>query len=106
MASSINPYITAPFMPYGTVSLAATSSTGSVALSRARNQTVVITAPAGNSGPVFIKFGDSDVEAAATDFPILPGTVQTFHIVEDWTHVAGILASGTGTIYASAGDGV
>jgi hypothetical protein len=106
MASSINPFMTAPFTPVGTVSRSVNTGSQRVALSRAYDQTCIITAPTGNSGPVFIKFGDSTVEAAATDFPILPGTIQTFHVLEQWTHVAAIMASGTGTIYASVGDGI
>ena len=103
---SINPFMAAPFTPYGTVSRAGTGTTASVALTRAKDQTCIVTALPGNSGPVFIKFGDSTVEAAVTDFPILPGTVQTFHVLAVHTHIAAILASGTGTIYASVGDGV
>lgn len=102
----MNPFHAAPFQPFATVSRSVTTSTQRVALSRARNQTCVISAPADNAGPVFIKFGDSAVEAAVTDFPILPGTVQTFSLVETQTHVAAIMASGTGLIYASTGDGV
>ena len=98
--------MTAPFTPFGTVSRSVNTGSQRVALSRAHDQTCIITAPTDNSGPVFIKFGDNTVEAAATDFPILPGTVQTFHVLESYTNVAAIMSSGTGTIYASVGDGV
>jgi hypothetical protein len=53
---------------------------------------------------VFIKFGDSTVTAATTDTPIAPGAVEMF-AADGATYVAGITASGTGTLYATPGMG-
>lgn len=95
-----------PFCPGATVSLAATATTGRVALSRGTGNTyqIMVTAPAGGA-LTFVKFGSSTVEAAATDTPILPGTSRVFTISPVHTHMAGITASSTQTLYATAGAG-
>lgn len=95
----------APLSPAGTVSLAVTGSTGSVALSKAVLSQVMVTSAAANS-IAFIKFGTSAVTAAVTDTPILPGTVQVFTVPNDGTvtHVAAIGTAST-TLYFTVGEG-
>ena len=56
---------------------------------------------------VFVAFGDGTVTAdAATGMPILPNTVESFQLSASQTHIAGICASGTATLYATTGLGV
>lgn len=95
-----------PFCPGATVSLACTTSSDRVALSRGTGNTyqVMVTAPAGGA-LTFIKFGSSTVTAAATDTPILPGTSRVFTVSTVFTHMAGITGASTQTIYATAGAG-
>jgi len=70
--------------------------------------------PAGNvsvrifnsvSVTVFVKFGDVTVTAATTDMPIPAGGVETFQISSQVTHVAGITAGTSGTLYVTPGLG-
>ncbi len=93
-----------PFTPGASVSVSATTSTSSVALPSTKGNQVLIYAPAANAA-AFIKFGASDVEAAVTDIPIPPGFNRIFTIPPGTTHVAGITASSTGTVYLTCGDG-
>lgn len=92
-----------PFTPGGTVSRAVTGATANVALSDAQSNQVMVTSASGNS-IAFIKFGASDVTAAVTDTPILPGTVQVFTKQPSMTTVAAIGTAGT-TLYFTSGDG-
>lgn len=95
----------APFTPAGTVSRTVTGTTARVALSKANLNQVMVTSAAGNS-IAFINFGTSTVEAAVTDTPILPGTVQVFTVPSGGltTHVAAIGTSST-TLYFTSGEG-
>jgi hypothetical protein len=92
------------FRPLATVSLAATGSTGSVALSPSpvTNKTVAVH----NAGTTlaFIKFGGLSVTAAVTDFPV-PAGAQIRLDAGDNTYVAGIMSSGTATLYFTSGIG-
>ena len=54
---------------------------------------------------VFIQFGDSTVAATTAKMPIPAGAVETIQIGRATTHVAGITASGTGTLYVTPGMG-
>jgi len=60
-----------PFTPAATATIAVTTSTGSVALPATTNQVRVASLAA--NAVAFVNFGGSDVEAATTDTPILPG---------------------------------
>ncbi len=93
----------APFTPAGTVSLAVTTSTARVALSAPRGDQIRIANPAGGQ-IVFLRFGDSTVNAALTDTPILTGAVEVFTIPRAATHMAAI-AGGLTTVFATVGDG-
>lgn len=96
----------APFTPGATVTRTVTTSTQAVALGRnGVPQTVMVTSDSASSGIMFIKFGTGSVTAAVTDFPIRPGERVCLSIGADITHVAAIMASGTGTLYFTTGDG-
>lgn len=96
-----------PFTPATpTVSAAPNNSTARVALtafSADRPKQVLVSSPAGGA-LAFVKFGDSTVEAAATDTPILPGTQRIFTIAAGVSHGAAFAASST-TIYFTSGQG-
>ena len=91
-----------PFAPGVTVSRTVTSSTARVALGVA-GQACLVTSPSGGN-IAFIKFGDVTVEAATTDFPILPGVVMAIDPPAWATHVAAI-GSATTTLYFTSGYG-
>jgi hypothetical protein len=87
----------------GTVTLAATTTTSRVAIA-------TIAAPGEwriyNAGAVaaFIVDGDVAVVATtATGLPIAPGAVEVLTL--SGTHIAGITASGSATVYFTPGDG-
>jgi len=90
------------FQPGATALIAATSSTGNVALPAGGSQLAVL-----NNGAevVFIKFGTSAVTAAVTDTPVEFGIARGFTKPGNATHVAAITASGNCTIYFTAGEG-
>lgn len=100
------------FCPQGTANIAATTTSANVALpigcpptGSERPQVRVY-----NSGTTlaFIAFGDSSVAATASSIPIPPGAsipVEKFSVPFGATHVACILASGTGTVYFTSGFG-
>lgn len=93
----------APFVPSGTASVAVTVASGSVALAGAGNSVELQ-----NDGTVtvFVKLGGSAVTAAVTDYPILAGASKIIgRDPGQQTYVAAITASGTATLYATAGEG-
>ena len=91
------------FSPAATVSLAATTTTGRVQLTGI-GTTVEVQNP--GTTTAFLKFGDSTVTAATTDYPLLAGQAKLIvRNPTDQTYVAGIMASGTATLYFTTGDG-
>ena len=88
-----------------TVTLSATGTT-----SRVQLQTAVPGAPNvrlynAGSVPVFVNCGDVTVVATtATGLPIAPGSVEVLGCQS--THISGITASGTATLYATPGPGL
>lgn len=92
-----------PFSPGATVSRSVTGTTARVALPTSYGNQIMVTSASGNS-IAFIKFGDATIEAAVTDTPILPGTVQVFTVQPSMTNVAAIGTTGT-TLYFTSGDG-
>lgn len=98
-------------VPAATVNLSATTSSSRVqvltsAAIQGTNGTHVVRIYNAGSVAVFIEFGNSTVTASTTaDMPIAPGSVESFHVFPYETHVAGITASGTATIYATPGHG-
>lgn len=94
------------FNPNSTVSIAATSTTGRVAVPGAtkHRRRIQVTIAAGDD-PAFLAFGDDSVNAALTDMPVLPGTTRDFFMQEGQTHVAAICASTeTATVYITEGQ--
>lgn len=114
-----------------TVSLAVTSTTGSVALGGSATTTqgvlqttqIIVTSPATTSGLsggtaagiAYIRFGTSASVAATApngatpgSIPILPGSIQTFTIPANvYTHVAAITpATGAALLFFTQGYGV
>ena len=98
-----------PFRPaaQSTVTVAATTTSGSTRVAYSAftaPQTVRIYAPSANSGDVFLTYGDNAITASAsTSLPIAPGNVEVLTLAGGY--VAAIMASGTGTIYITPGDG-
>ncbi len=95
--------------PAATVNLSATTSSSRVQVLTASygssSEPVVRLYNAG-SVVVFVAFGDSTVTASTTaNMPIAPGSVEAFTVSPTQTHVAGITASGSATLYATPGAG-
>lgn len=92
--------------PDTTVSRAYSSATSRVALARAAINCSVRLFNDG-AQKVFVRFGtDNTVNAALTDVPLAPGAVEVFKVQGNMTYLAAISASGTGTLYATLGEGV
>lgn len=91
------------FTPGATVNIAATTTTGRVALPTTGAAQVAVV----NDGATtaFVKFGNSTVEATTSDTPILAGSVRGFTVPSNATHVAAIMSSSTATVYFTMGDG-
>ena len=86
-----------------TVSLAATGTTGRVQIQAAQTTQHVRAYNAGTVA-VFIECGDVTVVATtAASLPVAPGTVE---VLGCNTHVAGITASGSATLYLTPGSGL
>jgi|GEM_PF-4557133 len=98
-----------PFeMPNGGlgVSLACTTTSARTALVGEGNTFCI-----SNVGDLWghIRFGNSSVEATTACFAVPPGTSITLSLNArdaEWTHVAGITASGTTTIQITRGFGI
>ena len=91
-----------------TVSIAATTTTGRIALgikSTPPGSQVVVQAPSSNADTVFIAFGGSSITATTAGFPMLPGAIQVFSVGQGETYIAAICGSSTGTVYATPGHG-
>lgn len=93
-----------PFRPLGStvpVSASTTSApaaipTGNAAL-RIFNSTSAI---------AFFKTGSGDQTATTTDTPVAPNSVEVFTVPESHNGFACVLSTGTGTVYATRGEGV
>ncbi len=89
----------------GTVNLAVTTSTGSVALTGVGSGGTVRLLNTGTT-IMFVNFGTSAVTATtAAGMPLQPGIPEAFAVGSSITHVAAITASGSGTLYATTGLG-
>jgi len=92
-----------PFRPAGTVSLTAGTSSGSIALSGG-GESVVVTNTTG--ALAYVRFGaDASVAATNADMPVLPGSRVMLAVNPLISYVAAVLASGTGAILFTRGDG-
>lgn len=95
---------TLAFAPGATTAVSASTSTASGALS-GTGTSVRINNASGQRA--FFKFGTSAVTAATTDTPMEAGVTEVF--VRDpvaQTYIAVILATGSGTVYATPGEGI
>ena len=99
------------FVPAGTVNIAATTSSQNVAQNIGSNgvgERPQVRVYNGGTTLAFINFGDAAVTATASHIPIPPGAsipVEKFSVPFGATHVACILASGSGTVYFTSGFG-
>ena len=94
-----------PFAPdaSGTVTLSATTTTSRVAISGSDSPGEYRVYNAGTVA-VFIRTGNSSVNAVVTDMPLAPGALEVLTL--RGTHVAGITASGTASVSFTPGDGI
>ena len=103
MANSSSPFCP---NPGGTTTLAVSSTSASVALPSGAGS-VAVTNLTG-SAVCFVRFGASGLTASvpgnAGDYPILPGATQVLD-AGNATYLAAITASGTATLYITAGAG-
>ena len=95
------------FTPGATISVTGGSGASSAATALGKplgGAQVRVASPAGGQQAHF-KFGDSTVQAAATDTPVLPGSVELFTAPSSATHVAVFGVGGTPTLYFTSGYG-
>lgn len=92
-----------PFRPAGTVSVAASTTAEAAALVSGGSSILVFN----DSGAVaFIRFGmNTGVAASASDTPVPAGARMLLDAGTLVTHASALLASGTGTVYFTRGDG-
>jgi len=86
-----------------TVSIAATTATSSFPLAASVTPTQVLVLNT-HSAVIHIAFGDETVTASTNDTPIPANGWITLN-AQNYTHVAAIAASGSGTIYFTPGVG-
>ena len=90
-----------------TVVVACTTTSGSTRVAlvgRAKN--CIVQSAFDSPALAFVEFGSSTVTAAtATGFPIQPGGILCLRVPENATHIAGITAASTATVYVTTGDG-
>lgn len=93
----------AAFVPIASADIAASSTSARAALPsatgrqlRVHNQATVIAR---------VKFGDVTVTAAAGDLSLPGPSTEVFTVPDGATYVAVILASGTGTVNVTSGNG-
>ena len=95
------------FTPIGnTVNVSATTSSGNVALTLPSwRDSFDVRGVNGGTTLAFVNFGtDNAVTAAtATSVPIAGGAERVFRVNPATTHMAAIMSSSTGTIYATTG---
>lgn len=94
---------TQPFRPAGTVSAAASTTAGAVAL--AGGGSAVLVYNAAGSTAFFRLGGASGLTASAADTPVPPGARMLVGAGPFVTNAAVVLTSGTGTVYFTLGDG-
>lgn len=100
------------FCPAGTANIAATTTSANVALpipSNGVGERPQVRIYNSSSSVAFIAFGDSSVTAAAaTGIPVHSNATdipEKFTVPFGATHVACILATGSGTVYFTSGFG-
>ncbi|MCA7118188.1 MAG: hypothetical protein LGL72_01955 [Acidibrevibacterium sp.] len=94
---------TQPLMVSATATLAAGTTSTAIALAGSGEAVLVYNASAALA---FIRFGmDNSVTATSADVPIPPGSRMLIHAGEFAKTVAAVLASGSGSLYFSRGQG-
>jgi hypothetical protein len=92
-----------PFRPTGTVTLAASTTSASVALAGG-GDSVVVTNP--TTSLAYVRFGsDATVPATAADMPVLPNTRVMLGVNSLIGYAMAILVSGSGGLLLTRGDG-
>lgn len=88
-----------------TTAISATGTTSRAALNKPSNPGA-LTVRIHNAGAVtvFVQFGDSAVEATTSHMPLPANVVEVFSVGAA-THIAGITASGSATVYLTTGFG-
>ena len=99
----------APFTPGITSLITLSGSTQRVALGAGAGasgtpQVLLTNGPAGTPAICYFKFGNSTVEAAATDTPLLPNSTLLVTPPAGTTHIAAI-GTTSGVLYATVGHG-
>jgi len=92
-----------PFGPTGTVSLAATTTSACIALAGGGDSVVVTNTTASLA---YVRFGaDTSVTATKGDMPLLPNSKVMLSVNALIGYGAAILASGSGTVLLTRGNG-
>lgn len=90
------------FSPNTTGTISATTTSANLAISESATAVRIYNAA---NVMCFVRFGrGSGTAAVTTDMPIAPGSVEVFKKGRS-DYVAAITASGSGTVYITAGDG-
>lgn len=92
-----------PFRPSGTTSVAASTAAAATMLASGGSSILVFN----NSGAVaFVRFGMNTTPAASTgDTPVPAGARMLLDAGTLVTHASAVLASGTGSVFFTRGDG-
>jgi hypothetical protein len=94
---------TSAFRPSGSIGLTV-STIAAATLLPGGGESVLITNP--TTALAYIKFGsDNSVTATNADMPILPNSRCLLSVNALITYVSLLLSSGSGTLYATRGDG-
>jgi hypothetical protein len=92
-----------PFRPAGTSALSTSTTSASILLAGGGDSVLVTNAAASIA---FIRFGsDSSVTATTADLPVLPNSRAMVAVNSLIRNAAAVLASGTGNVYFTRGDG-
>ena len=91
------------FTPYSTATLGVTSA--SIAGDIPKSARVLELQNEGTV-TVFVAWAESAAVATTSDYPVLPGQAKTITVGPGAGSVAAITASGTATLYVSAGEGL
>lgn len=89
-----------------TVALDLTDTTDSVELTGSPSSYLLVDNTLTGAVDCYLKSGMSDVVATTTDMHIAAGEKGVYAIDPSHTHVAGIVATGTGTVLLVRGNGV
>jgi len=94
---------TQPFRPAGTVSVAASTSSANVALTGGGTTVLVYNSSAATA--FFVLGAASSLSASPTNTPVPAGARMLVEAGPFVTYAAAVLASGTGSVYFTIGDG-